>query len=127
MLFRAMVGAYPKEHPERAQHEHVVFIEAANRDDARDRLPVLAATAWRVPVESLEICNLEAEFELLANPFAEGLPREHALFVIGWGNGDHIFVNGQGPCGHALFFLADELDRVMNAYLSLPREPSRAG
>jgi hypothetical protein len=122
MIFRAMVGAYPKGLPERCQDERVVFIEAANRDDARARLPVLASTAWRVPVESLEICNLEPEFELITSPLAEGLPREHAMFVIGWGDGKPTFVNGQSPCGHAVFFLAREIDRVMNAYMSLPRE-----
>lgn len=122
MIFRAMVSAYPKGLPERAQDERVVFIEAANRNDARDRLPALAATAWCVPVESVDICNLEAEFELMASPFAEGLSREHAIFVIGWGDGKTTFVNGEGPCGHAVFFLASELDRVMNAYMSLPRK-----
>lgn len=68
------------------------------------------------------ICNLDPEFELMASPLAEGLPREHAMFVIGWGDGKPTFVNGQGPCGHAVFFLAGELDRVMSAYMSLPRE-----
>lgn len=123
MIFRAMVGAYPKGLPERAQDERVVFIEAANRDDVRARLPALAATAWRVPVESVEICNLDPEFELMASPLAEGLPPEQAIFVIGWSDGKPTFVNGQGPCGHAVFFLANELDKVMNAYLSLPRTP----
>ncbi|CAD0264260.1 hypothetical protein DENIT_20149 [Pseudomonas veronii] len=124
MIFRAMVSAYPKELPERAQDERVVFIEAANRNDARDRLPALAAATWSVPVESVDICNFEAEFELMASPFAEGLPREHAIFVTGWGDGKTTFVNGETPCGHAVFFLAGELDRVMNAYLSLPRKSS---
>lgn len=124
MIFRAMVSAYPKGLPERDQDERVVFIEAANRDDARDRLPVLSAGIWCVPVESIEIWNLEPEFELINSPIAEGLPREHAIFVIGHGDGKPTFVNGCGPCGHAVFFLAHELDRVMNAYMSLPREPA---
>ncbi len=37
-------------------------------------------------------------------------------------DGMPTFVNGHGPCGHAVFFLASELDRVMNVYMSLPRE-----
>lgn len=100
----------------------MVFIEAANRDDVRDRLPVLVAKAWRVPVKSLEICNLEPEFELTASPLAGGIPSEHAMFVVGWGGGKPRFVNGQGPSGHPMFFLASEIDRVMNAYMSLPRD-----
>lgn len=124
MIFRAMVCAYPKGSPELDQDERVVFIEAVNRNDARGRLPALAAAAWRVPVESVEICNLEAEFELMVSPFSEGMPREHAMFVIGWGDGKPTFVNGESPCGHAVFFLASELDRVMNAYMSLPRKSS---
>lgn len=120
MIFRAMVCAYPKELPERAQDERVVFIEAANRDDALDRLPVLAATTWRVPVESVDIYHIEDEIELMASPFAEGLLREHAIFMIEWGHGQTTFVNGEIERGHAMFFLAGELDRVMNAYKSLP-------
>lgn len=122
MIFRAMVCAYPKALPESAQDERVVFIEGANRNDVRDRLPVLMATAWRVPVQSLEICNLEPEFELTSSPFATGIPSEHAMFVIAWGGGKPTFVNGLGPSGHPMFFLASEIDRVMNAYMSLPRD-----
>lgn len=123
MIFRAMVSAYPKGLPELHQDERVVFIEAVNRDDARKRLPVLAATAWRVPVESIEIVNFEPEFELASSPVAEGIPPEHAMFIIGWEAGSPTFVNGQGACGHPVFFLAGRLDQVMNAYLSLPRAP----
>lgn len=122
MIFRAMVSAYPQGLPESAHDERVVFIEAANRDDVRDRLPVLVATAWSVPVNSLEIWNLEPEFELTASPFAAGIPSEHAMFVVGWGDGKPTFVNGQGPSGHPIFFLGREIDRVMNAYMSLARD-----
>lgn len=124
MIFRAMVCAYPKGNPELDQDERVVFIEAVNRNDARDRLPALAAAAWRVPVESVDICNLDPEFELMVSPLAEGLSREHAIFVTGWEDGKPVFVNGETACGHAVFFLASELDRVMNAYISLPRKSS---
>lgn len=119
MIFRAMVSAFPKGFPERAQDERVVFIEAANRDDARDRMPALTANVWRVPVESVEVWNLAPEFELQADPGAEGLSREQALFVIGWGSGGPTFTDGR--FGHPLFFLGSELDRVMAAYLALPR------
>ncbi|WP_313025567.1 hypothetical protein [Pseudomonas lopnurensis] len=122
MIFRAMVSAYPKGLPERAQDERVVFIEAANRNDARDRLPSLAANVWRVPVESVEVWNLAPEFELQADPGAEGLPREHALFVIGWGDGRPMYADGR--YGHPLFLLGGELDRVMATYLALPRGES---
>jgi len=97
-----------------------VFLEAANRDDARDRLPALTASVWRVPIDSVEVCNLEPEFELQGAPGAEGLSREQALFVTGWGGGQPTFSDGR--FGHPLFFLAGELDRVMAAYLALPRE-----
>ena len=119
MIFRAMVSAYPKGLPERAQDERVIFIEAANRDDARDRLPALAANVWRVPVESIGGWNLAPEFELQADPGAEGLTREQALFVTGWSAGRPTFTDGR--FGHPLFFLGNELDRVMAAYLALPR------
>lgn len=119
MIFRAMVSAYPKGLPDRAQDERVVFLEAANRDDARDRIPALTASVWRVPVESVEVWNLSPEFELQGDPGAEGLSREQALFVIGWGNGGPTFTDGR--FGHPLFFLGSELDRVMAAYLALPR------
>lgn len=123
MIFRAMVSAYPKGLPERAQDERVVFLEAANRDDARDRLPALAANVWRVPVESVEVWNLVPEFELQADPGAEGLTREQALFVTGWSAGRPTFTDGR--FGHPLFFLGSELDRVMAAYLALPRGESQ--
>lgn len=97
MIFRAMVSAFPRDLPERQQDETVVFIEAANRNDARDRLPELAAAVWRVPVESVEMWNLSGEFELMADPFAEDLSRDQALFLTGWGGGKHIFVDGCGP------------------------------
>lgn len=122
MIFRAMLSAYPKGLPECSQDERVVFIEAANRNDARDRLPSLAANVWQVPVESVEVWNLAPEFELQADPGAEGLSREQALFVTGWSNGRPSFVNGR--FGHPLFFLGKELDRVMAAYLALPRVES---
>ena len=122
MIFRAMVSAYPKGLPERAQDERVVFIEASNRDDARDRLPALSANVWRVPVESVEVWNLAPEFELQADPCAEGVSRERALFVTGWSNGRPSFVDGK--FGHPLFFLGHELDRVMATYLALPRSES---
>ena len=120
MIFRAMVSAYPKGLPERAQDERVVFLEAANRDDARDRLPVLAANVWRVPVESVEVWNLAPEFELQADPCAEGLSTGQALFVTGWAAGRPTFTDGR--YGHPLFFLGSELDRVMAVYLALPRD-----
>jgi hypothetical protein len=119
MIFRAMVSAYPKGLPDRTQVERVVFLEAANRDDARDRIPTLTANVWRVPVESVEVWNLSPEFELHGDPSAEGLSHEQALFVIGWGNGGPTFTDGR--FGHPLFFLGSELDRVMAAYLALPR------
>jgi hypothetical protein len=127
MIFRAMVSAYPKGLPERAQDERVVFLEAANRDDARNRLPDLAANVWRVPVESVEMWNLASEFELQADPGTVGLSREQALFVIGWAAGRPTFTDGR--YGHPLFFLGGELDRAMAAYLALPRgaSPSSTG
>lgn len=121
MIFRAMVSAFPKGLPDRAQGERVVFIEAANRNDARDRLPALAADVWRVPVESVEVWNLAPESDLLVDPFAVGVPPGHALFLTGALGVTPVFVNGCGPSGHPLFFLSSELDRVMDAYLSLPR------
>lgn len=127
MIFRAMVSAYPEGLPERAQVERVVFIEAVDWDDVRDRLPGLVATVWQVPVESLDICNLASEFELSASPPSGCVAREHAIFVIGSFGSTPIYVNGRPPCNHALFFLANELDRVMNAYMSLPCEPLRVG
>jgi hypothetical protein len=119
MIFRAMASAFPANQPERHQDERVVFIEAANRDDARDRLPALLTSLWRVPSSSVEIWNLEPEFELITNPTAEGLSREQALFVIGWSQGKATFVNGQ--YGHPIFLLGNELDRLMETYISLPR------
>ncbi|HHM8127004.1 TPA: hypothetical protein ACRMWJ_005764 [Pseudomonas aeruginosa] len=119
MIFRAMASAFPRGLPERAQDERVVFIEASNRDSARDRLPTLLASVWQVPLESVEIWNLYPEFQLVADPFAEGLSNEQALFVIGSYGGRPTFANG--AFGHPLFFLAGELDRVMAAYLALPR------
>jgi hypothetical protein len=120
-----MVSAYPNGLPERAQAERVVFIEAVDRDDARDRLPGLVATVWRVSVESLDICNLESEFELSEGPFTEGHLPEHAMFVVGSSGPKKIYVDGITLGGHPMFFLANQLDRVMNAYMSLPRGSGR--
>jgi hypothetical protein len=125
MIFRAMVSAYPNGLPERVQAERVVLIEAVDRDDARDRLPGLLATVWQVPVKSLDICNVESEFELSVGPVPESVAPEHALFVIDGFGSNPIYVNGCLPCNHALFFLAEKLDRVMSAYMSLPQSPER--
>lgn len=122
MIFRAMVEAYPHGRPERERSERVAFIEAVNRDDAKKRLVALVSLTWQVPVESVQICNLEPEFELRGSPLAEGLPPGQAMFVIGYGPERAIFVNGAGPCGFPLFFLSSEQERVMSTFLSLPRE-----
>lgn len=126
MIFRAMVSAYLHDEPDRSQDERVMFIEAVNRDDARARLPALVALLWSVPADALEIYNLESEFDLTSSPFAKGLSREHALFVIGWEGGAPTFVNGHGPSGHAIFFLARDADRLMRAYVELSAK-GRAG
>lgn len=112
MIFRAFA-----EHS--AASERLVFIEAANRDDARVRLPMLLAVVWHVPVASIDIYNLASEFELRNDPFAERLEGDDFLFVVGWHQDGPSFWKGQH--GHPLFFLNKQLDRVMSAYLALPR------
>lgn len=119
MIFRAMISAYPEARPERAQDERVVFIEAASRAEARVRIPALAANVWQVPVDSVEVWNLNAEFELQAESAGIELAPSQALFVTGWSNGGPSFVDGR--FGHPLFFLGRELDRLMSTYLALPR------
>lgn len=120
MIFRAMCSGYSREFPERRQDETVVYIDAENRDEARQRFPELLAALWRIPADAVEVWNLESEFQLQGDPFAVGLPPDQALFVIGGGG-------KQGPSfvraeiGHPLFLLSKSLNRVMQAYLSLQR------
>lgn len=112
MIFRAFA-----EHS--AASERMVFIEATNRDDARERLPLLLAAVWDVPISSINIYNLVPEFELRNDTFAEHLEGDDFFFVTGWHQDGPSFWQGQH--GHPLFFLNKQLDRVMSAYLALPR------
>lgn len=58
MIFRAMCSGYSHEFPDRRQDETVVYIDAANRDEARQRLPEMLAAVWQLPAESIEVWNL---------------------------------------------------------------------
>lgn len=120
MIFRAMVSAYPLGLPERTQEERVAFIEGDIREDAYRRLISLTAELWQVPEESIEVWNLNSEFELQHGAGSAELLPDQALFVTGWSYGQPTFTNGR--FGHPLFFLARELDRVMSVYLALPRD-----
>jgi hypothetical protein len=119
MIFRAMVCTTPPTRTELGLSERLVFIEATNHQDAQLRLPALVANVWAVPVESVELTNLTPESELQANPFAEGASPDHALFVIGWKDGRPAFPSIS--MGAPLFLLSRELDRVLAAYMTLPR------
>lgn len=118
MIFRAMCSGYSHEFPDRRQDETVVYIDAANRDEARQRFPELLATVWQLPAGSIEVWNLESEFQLQADPFAAGLTPDQALFVIG-GSGKMGPSYVRAEIGHPLFLLSKSLNRVMQAYLSL--------
>lgn len=120
MIFRAMCSAHSREHSDRSQDERVVFVDADNRDHARQSIPQLLAAMWRVLPEEVEVWNLESEFQLQGDPYAASLTPEQALFVVGGGG-------GQGPSflrkeiGHPLFLLSRSLDRVTEAYIALQR------
>ncbi|HEK3608676.1 hypothetical protein PAE975_6053 (plasmid) [Pseudomonas aeruginosa] len=120
-IFRAMVSASPDGPLYRAKPLRVAFIEATDRADALARLPTLAATLWGVPVETVDVCHLASEHELALNPGVQDIHVSQILFAIGVPGESPIFINGQGHYGHPLFFLEDELDRVMDVYLQLPR------
>lgn len=112
MIFRAFA-----EHSDVS--ERMVFIEATNRDDARERLPLLLAAVWDVPISSIDIYNLAPEFELRNDPFADRVEGDDFFFLIGWHQDGPSFWHGQH--GHPLFFLNNQHDRVMSAYLRLSR------
>ncbi|EPV8691081.1 hypothetical protein ACWAUP_004796 [Pseudomonas aeruginosa] len=121
-IFRAMVSASPDGPLDRSRPLRVAFIEAIDRADALARLPRLAATLWGLPVETVDVCNLASEHELALNPGVQNIHVAQILFAIGVPGESPVFINGQGHYGHPLFFLEDQLDRVMDVYLELPRE-----
>lgn len=121
-IFRAMVSAFPDGPLDRAKPLRVAFIEAADRADALARLPRLAATLWGQPIETVDVCDLASEHELALNPGVRDIHVAQILFAIGIPGESPTFINGQGQYGHPLFFLEDQLDRVMDVYLQLPRD-----
>lgn len=63
---------------------------------------------------------------MIFRAMVSAFPRDQALFLTGWGGGKHIFVDGCGPSGYPMFFLGNELKRVMDAFMALPREAEPA-
>ncbi|MGE8063783.1 hypothetical protein [Pseudomonas sp. NPDC089569] len=74
-----------------------------------------------VGAESINWSNLQSEEELMADPFAKDLEGDQRLFIAGW-SGKPLLENGEGASGAPIFLLSRELNRVMKAYLDLPRK-----
>ena len=114
MIYRAIGSTKPHITPEYAQDERWVFVEASTRNEAKNRILTLLGATWHLTAEDIEIANLEAEFKLLHDPFAEGLTHERALLVCGFGEGKPRFIDGKH--GHPLFFLRSGLDAIVTEY-----------
>lgn len=115
MIFRAMVSKPIGWHEKNPQQ--VVFIEASSRDEARTSLRGTLASLWNVEPECLYWENMESEFDLFSYSTDEATVGDHRLFLTGSWQFKPIFVDGT-----PLFLLSSELDRVMRAYITLPRE-----
>lgn len=120
MIFRAMVDTPDNWHERTPQC--VVFVEGANREDAAKRLRETLAPLWRVKPESLDWENMQSETDLINTPMDDGAVGDHRLFVTGAWRCKPIYLDGFSPSGTPLFLLTTQLERVMRAFLSLPRE-----
>lgn len=112
MLFRTVLAVVGKK-------ERIAFVEAADRNDALNRLPALIALVLQVPIDNVGAWNLVSEDELVNDPFAESVQPDQALFVTGWSEGRPVFIDQS--YGHPLFLLDQDNDRVVNAYLKMLR------
>ncbi|WP_454864198.1 hypothetical protein [Pseudomonas hormoni] len=123
MIYRALAVSTSPTWVDRDCVERRVFIEAENRDGARLGIREVLAKLWDVDADSIEFWNLESEFELNHGAFVENVAGDHRLFVAGWADGKPSF--DDGTYGHPLFLLSTQLDRMMSAYLTLPRNAQK--
>lgn len=119
MIYRALAISTSPTWTDRDCVERRVYIEAENRDRARLAIREVLAKLWDVDADSIEFWNLESEFELTHDAFVGNVAGDHRLFVSGWADGKPSF--DDGTYGHPLFLLSTQLDRMMAAYLTLPR------
>lgn len=118
MIFRAMITAARRGPDVPGVEERVVFVEASDRNAARNRFAVAIPAIWGVEFKDLEVANLQSQFELSCDPHAGGLPPLFELFVVGGSAASKpSFVRAQ--IGHPLFLLEESLNQVMEAYHSL--------
>jgi hypothetical protein len=120
MIFRAMVDT-PRSGWHNSNSVCVVFVEASTRDQAASSLRQTLASLWHVEAASIDWTNLHSEFEMMADPCTADAVGDHKLFVTGGYGGKPDYANGDGVSGSPVFLLTRELNRMMNAYLTLPR------
>lgn len=120
MIFRAFVDT-PRSGWHNSASQCVVFVEASNKQQAAENLRLLLACLWQVEAGSIDWENLQSEDDLISNPLAAEVDADHRLFVSGW-HKKPLFENGERTVGSPVFLLSTQLDRVMKAYLTLPRE-----
>ena len=63
-IWRAFCSYYAQ-YPFEKDDEVIVFFEAADREEARETLPVLMSLLWHIPPEKVDCYNLEDENELM--------------------------------------------------------------
>lgn len=89
-IWRAFCSYYAQ-YPFEKDDEVIVFFEAADREEARETLPVLMSLLWHIPPEKVDCYNLEDENELRDTSGSLTSPRDWPLFEIGWSNNKPLY------------------------------------
>ncbi|EAR6786402.1 hypothetical protein CC896_004467 [Salmonella enterica subsp. arizonae] len=89
-IWRAFCSYYAQR-PFEKDDEVLVYFEAADREEARETLPVLMSLLWHIPPEKVDCYNLEDENELRDNSGSLTSPRDWPLFEIGWSNNKPLY------------------------------------
>ncbi|VEA79129.1 replicative DNA helicase [Salmonella enterica subsp. arizonae] len=89
-IWRAFCSYYAQR-PFEKDDEVIVFFEAADREEARETLPVLMSLLWHIPPEKVDCYNLEDEDEIRDNSGSLTAPRDWPLFEIGWSRNKPLY------------------------------------
>ena len=117
MIYRAVAYSTSPEWVDRSTKERVVFIEAADRNEAHDHLHLVLSVLWRVAPESIDHYNLVDEPAMIAESIGGEETGDHRFFEVGMAYGRAMYTGG---LNQPLLLLHQNLDRMMSAFLTLP-------
>ena len=116
-IWRAFCSYYAQ-HPCEKDDEVVVFFEAADREEAREALPVLMSLLWHIPPEKVDCYNLEDEDELRERAGSLATPRDWPLFEVGWSKNRPLYT-----CDLPLLLLPPhQQNRLWDVFLACQEE-----